>query len=282
MSLFLLQFLGETKKLFARKRTYMGFIAFFCIEIALVILLQLPPVKLGVLRTLANNGYVDGEYYFSGLTLAFLVIVSAIFLLGSLYLALVSGDIVSKEIEDGTMRMMLCRPISRFRLLLVKYLACVLYTVVLTIFIAASALAVGLLYRGPGGLLVFVPEFSLFAVYDFEEGLLHFVMAIPFLAMSLVTISSIGFLFSCLRMKPSAATILTLSVLFVDFVLRIVPYLKSIEHYFLTFKMSRWVLVYEYQVPWAVLAENYVILGGVQLTLFTLAWLAVEFRDFKN
>ena len=38
------------------------------------------------------------------------------FLLGGLFLALVSGDVVSKEVEDGTMRMMLCLPASRWRI----------------------------------------------------------------------------------------------------------------------------------------------------------------------
>ena len=34
-----------------------------------------------------------------------------VFLLGGLYLALVvAGDVMSKEVEDGTMRMILCRP----------------------------------------------------------------------------------------------------------------------------------------------------------------------------
>jgi ABC-2 type transport system permease protein len=282
MSLFLLQFGGEVKKLFARKRTYLGFGAFLGMEIALISLLHIPRVHKFILHMLSANGYADAEHYYSGLTLAFIVLAWSIMLLGSLYLALVSGDIVSKEIEDGTMRMMLCRPISRFRLLLVKYLACLLYAAVLILYICATALIVGLLYRGPGGLFVFVPEQSVFAVYEFREGLGRYLTAIPFICLSVFTISSLGFLFSCLRMKPSAATILTLSVLFVDFVLSHMPFLEAINYYFVTYRMSHWVQLFKYEFSWAGVVENYVILLACQLTFFVLAWLAVEFRDFKN
>lgn len=282
MTLFFLQFAGECQKLFARKRTYIGFGIFFLVEIALVLLLQLPRNRRFIIKTLSANGYGDAEFYFSGLTLGFFVLIFAVMLIGSLYLALVAGDIVSKEVEDGTMRMMLCRPISRFRLLLVKYLACILYTIVLTIFAAVSALLVGLFYRGPGGLFAVGPDQGVFALYPFAEGLQRYALSIPLLAFSLVTVTSIGFVFSCLRMKPSTATIVTMSIFMVDWILFHIPFFEGIKTYFLFYKMSHWVLVYDYVYSWAMLAENYVQLAAVQLTLFVLGWLAIEFRDFKN
>ena len=282
MTFFFLQFAGECKKLFARKRTYIGFLIFFLVEIALVMLLQLPRNHRFIVKTLSANGYGDAEHYFSGLTLGYFVLIFAVMMIGSLYLALVAGDIVSKEVEDGTMRMMLCRPISRFRLLLVKYLACILYTIVLTVFAAVSALIVGLIYRGAGGLFAVGPDQGVFALYEFGEGLQRYALSVPLLALSLVTVTSIGFLFSCLRMKPSAATIVTLSIFFVDWVLFHIPFFEGIRKYFLFDRMSQWVLVYDYTFSWATLAENYVGLIAVQLTLFVVGWLAIEFRDFKN
>src|SRR5438045_1844235 len=114
MSLFCRQLRAELHKLFARKRTYIGFSAFVFIEILALGVLQLPRTQRTMRMFIEANGYEFGEYY-SGLTLAFIILSATLVIIGSLYLALVSGDVVAKEIEDGTMRMMLCRPVSRLR-----------------------------------------------------------------------------------------------------------------------------------------------------------------------
>ena len=71
---------------------------------------------------LAGNGYLAQEYV-SALTVAVIMLIPQILLLMPLYAALVGGDLVAKEVEDGTLRMILSRPISRFRLLFVKWVA---------------------------------------------------------------------------------------------------------------------------------------------------------------
>ena len=122
MSAFLPQLAGELTKLFARKRTYIGFAAFLGVEAVILLLLNLDRVRRSIARLIEEAGY-PAEAYLSGLTLAFLVLLWSVFLLGSLYLALVSGDVVGKEVEDGTMRMMLCRPATRRRILALKLAA---------------------------------------------------------------------------------------------------------------------------------------------------------------
>src|SRR2546430_2156688 len=106
--LFLRQFRGELLKMFARKRTWIGFGAFCGLELIIITLLQTRSVQRGFREFLEHNGAVFEEY-FGGLTLAFDVMALTVVLLGALYLALVAGDIVGKEVEDGTMRMTLCR-----------------------------------------------------------------------------------------------------------------------------------------------------------------------------
>src|SRR3989338_2460376 len=114
--MFWTQLKNELLKLFARKRTHIGFGAFVSVEIIILTLLQLPRPKKAFMEHLDRNGYGFEEYY-AGLTLAMLMILGTISLLGGLYLALVSGDMVAKEVEEGTLRMILSRPISRLRLL---------------------------------------------------------------------------------------------------------------------------------------------------------------------
>ncbi len=281
MNLFFIQLRGEFIKLFSRKRTYIGFGVFVLIEIALVFLLNLEPVQRSLQKVISRSGYV-AEDYLSGLTLALLVLVWSVFLLASLYLALVSGDLVSKEAEDGTLRMMLCRPVSRARILIIKAIACVIYTAVLVVFIGVTALVAGMLYGGTGGLFVFIPTERIFALYDFGTGLQRYALAIPCLALSLMTISALGFFFSCMNIKPAAATILTLSVFLMDMILKNIPYFEDIRGWFLTTKMNAWLAVFEYQVPWESMLADYTWLMAINASLFVVSWLVFEQRDFKS
>jgi len=118
--------------------------------------------------------------------------------------------------------------------------------------------AAGLIYGGAGGLFAADPIEKIFALYDFWPGLERYAAAIPLLALSLLTISALGFFFSCLPMKPAAATILTLSILFIDMILKSIPYLDSIRQWFLTYHMAAWMHVFNYQVPWESMTESYI------------------------
>ena len=280
MSLFFLQLRGELLKLFARKRTYIGFGAFLGLEVLVLFLLRWKGQDF-LRRRIEELGY-GADQYLSGLTLAFGILFWAMFLLGALYLALVAGDLVSKEVEDGTMRMTLCRPVSRLRLLALKAASAAIYTFALVLFVGLSALATGLLYGGTGGLFVFAPMEKIFNLFEFGPGLARFALALPLLAGSLLTITALGFFFSCLNMKPAAATILTLSVFFVDTIMKTIPYLESIRDWFLTARMNAWIHVFEARIPWESITEDYAWLFAIDATLLALGWLAFEQRDFKS
>jgi len=102
------------------------------------------------------------------------------------------------------------------------------------------------------------------------------------LSASLTTVTALGFLFSCFNMKPAAATIITLSLFFVDSILRNVPYFESIKAFFLTAHMAAWIHVFDSHVSWTRLIEHYAVLFALNATFFVIGWLAVESRDFKS
>lgn len=280
MPLFLTQLRFELLKMFARKRTYIGFGAFLLMEVFVLFLLNLPKPKASFRHIIEQNGYGFDEYY-SGLTLAMLILLWTTTLLGSLYLALVSGDLMAKEVEEGTMRMLLCRPISRVRVALLKFLSAIIYTFSLIGFIGVTALLAGLAYRGYGGLFVISPQDHIFALIPPGRALGSYLSGIPLLALSMATISSIGFLFSCCNMKPAAASIVTLSVIFLDFIFRGIPYFESIHPWFITTHLSTWMHIYESYPPWWRMMEDYSYLLGLDLTCLILGCAIFLQRDLK-
>jgi ABC-2 type transport system permease protein len=281
MSLFFAQLRAELLKMFARKRTWIGFGLFLAVEILLLTLLQTEKAQRGFRHMIERNGALFDQY-FSGLTLAFNVLLLTVFLLGTLALSLVGGDIVAKEVEEGTMRMTLCRPVSRARVLLVKYLACVIYTFVLVVFIGTTALATGALWRGVGGLFAFAPEEKLFALYETGPGLARYFASLPFFALSLLSITTLAFFFSCMNMKPAAATVITISVFIVDWIFRHIPYFEEFHRWFLTTHTATWLNIFHAHIPWEQMAEDYAYLLAIDATLVLIGLASFHQRDFKG
>lgn len=276
------QWQAEWQKMFARKRTFMGFGAFLLLEIVLFIVFQLDGPEKIFRRMMTRQGEAF-ESYFSGLTLAYLVLRFAVFLLGAIFLTLVSGDVVAKESEDGNMRLLLVRPVSRLRLLTLKFSCCLVYCVLLIQFIAWSALLLGVIIRGwGGGLFAFAPEQELMAFYTAAEGLWRYALAGLSLSLSMMTACGLAFFFSCWRIKPAAATISALCYLFLDMILREGHFMDSYKHLLLTHYMSSWTMVFFETIPWVQLLRNYSILAGIGLTLFVLGALVFENRDLKS
>jgi ABC-2 type transport system permease protein len=232
---------------------------------------------------LSQNGMAFGQF-FSSLTVTYWVMGFSMFLLGSIYFALVSGDIVAKESEDGNLRLVLSRPVTRLRVLLLKYAAVMIYTVTFVIFVGITGYIMSVIALGfDGGLFVWNYEMKVFSVFpNWAEGAWRLVLAAFLIGLSMCTLSTIGFAFSCLKIKPAAATILALSVLFVDFVLLRFPFMQDYREYFVTNRMSNWVYALETHLSWAKLAESYAFLAGLNVTLFVLGWMAFQLRDFKT
>ena len=280
--MFLNQLKGELRKLFARKRTYIGYVVFLVFEALLLGLW----VQVGQdqFEALAKRNFVPVELLSSSLTATYWIMGFSMFLLGSIYFALVAGDIVAKETEDGNMRMVLARPVSRLRVLVVKYCAVLIYTITFVIFVGVTGYGMSLLAMGSeGGLFVWNPEMFILAIYpDRDEAFWRLFVGACFMGLSMCVVSSLGFFFSCLKIKPAAASVMALSVFFIDFVLQNIPFLVNFKHVFITFRMANWVYVLQENIPWDRITESYAILMGLNLSLFILGWMAFQSRDFKT
>lgn len=283
MRLFLCQLGAELRKLFARRRTYIGYAAFLVLEVVLLFCFHLEAAKEEMNRLLSLNGLAFEQFY-SSLTVTYWVMGLSMLLLGAIYFALISGDIVAKESEDGNLRLVLARPVSRLRVLVLKYIAVVIYTLTFVWFVGISGYLMAVLALGwDGGLFVWNYDMKVVAAYaTWGEGMGRLLLAALLLSVSMCTLSSIGFMFSCFKIKPAAATILALSVLFVDGVLKIFPFMRPFEAYFLTIRMSNWIYVLETHISWPKLAESYAFLMGLNITLFVIGWMSFQLRDFKT
>jgi ABC-2 type transport system permease protein len=281
MFLLLQQWRAEWLKLLARKRTYIGFGAFLALEAAVLAMIHIKGAN-HFKALITRQGMVFEEYY-SAPTLALILLIASVVLLGGIYVTLVSGDIVAKESEDGHMRMLLARPVSRFRLLLVKYLTCIGYTVLLVQFIAWSAFVMGLIVVGwGGGFFAFVPEVGIASFYDWSSGMTKYFMASLAFSFTMITVASIGFMLSCMPIKPAAATIGALSYMLIDFILRNMGFMEDYKHLLFTHHMQSAGRVLAEEPQWAVIWRSFTVLGAMNLTFFLIGVGIFDSRDLKS
>ena len=78
----------------------------------------------------------------------------------------------------------------------------------------------------------------------------------------------LAFMFSCFNMKPAAATILALSVLFVSMVLENIPFFEPYQEWFPTYHFHTWIRIYAQPTPWDAVAETLCVLLAMNLTTF--------------
>ena len=278
--MFLAQLKNELWKLFGKKRTYIGFGAFILAQTAMLLAFKFTRWQSDMERMLSGNGYFASEFI-SALTVSVVMLMPQIILLMPLYVALVGGDLVAKEYEDGTLRMILSRPIARARLLLVKWIAGSLFAVALVLALGAMALGLASLFFPWKGLFVFVPR-QAFNVLPAGEGMARFALAHVFLAVNAGAILSIAFMFSCFNMKPAAATILALSYLFVNLVMEGIPFFDRYENWFITHHFKCWLMVFRDPIPWAQIFESETLLLAACASVFVIGATAFHVRDIKS
>jgi ABC-2 type transport system permease protein len=271
---------NELWKLFGKKRTYIGFGAFILAQTGMLIMFRFGKVRAEVERTLAGNGYLASEYI-SALTVAIIMLIPQVALLMPLYASLVGGDLVAKEAEDGTLRMILSRPISRLRLLWVKWLAGVIFGMALVGVLGGTALGLARVWFHWGGMFVSFPGIG-FNVLSAGTGLKLFIWSIGFMAVNASVALGIAFMFSCFNMKPAAATILALSVLFVSIVLENIPFFEPYKDWFPTYHFHNWIRIYAQPTPWPQVLGSLSVLMAVNLTTFLIGAAAFQARDIKS
>jgi ABC-2 type transport system permease protein len=280
--MFLPQLRNELWKLFGKKRTYIGFGAFLVAQNAMLLAFHYSHWQEQTARLLQGNGYL-AEAYLGALTVAVIMLIPQILLLMPLYTCLVGGDMVAKEVEDGTMRMILCRPVLRLRLLSVKWVAGVIFCALLVGALGVMAVVFARIWFPWRGLFVFVPgPVHVFAVMPALEGLQHYAAAHAILALNACTMFSVAFMFSCFNMKPAAATVLALSYLLVNIVMENMPFFEEYKEFALTYHFKCWLLVFNQPLNWPRLMESICVIAAGNVTAFLVGAMGFHVRDIKS
>ena len=276
------QLRNELWKLFGKKRTYIGSGMFFLAQSLGILLFQFGqgPYR-ALVQDLAHAGF-PAEQFITNLTVASFLLVPIVYFLLPLYVSLIGGDMVAKEAEDGTLRMILCRPISRLRLLGLKWLAGAIFSLVLVLSLGLFSVALASVFFPSGGLFVALPLDQIISAFEGATAWERFAAVHVFMTFEAVTLMSLAFMFSCFNMKPAAATILAISVFFINMIMHDMPYFREMREWFMVHHLYVWTHLFRSQIPWWRVGQSLCVLAGYNLTFLIVGYSAFQARDIKS
>ena len=132
--------------------------------------------------------------------LAALTVEIALFL--PLAIAMLSGDAIAGEANTGTLRYLLTVPVSRTRLLSVKYAALVIGSVIGATVVAVTGIVIGGILFGLGPVTLLSG-----AQVPLADGLWRVVLSVAYVAVGLSALAAIGLFVSTLTEQPIAVMV---------------------------------------------------------------------------
>jgi ABC-2 type transport system permease protein len=146
----------ELYKISRRPRTFIAFVAIA----AIVFIFQFAFKADGesymnlMLQSVNDTFEIDKSKAINGYFMCY-IILNTLLIQVPILVALVAGDSISGEANMGTLRLMLTKPVSRTEIVLVKFLASLIYTVMLLVWMAVTALFISLLIFGADDMIIF-------------------------------------------------------------------------------------------------------------------------------
>jgi len=158
-------------------------------------------------------------------------------------LVIVTGDLLSGEMEAGTIRLMLCSSWSRIQWLTAKVLAALIYIFSFMLFSGILMFIPAHIVFGSGDLVVFNAGVQ---VIEDREVLWRFLLALVYGALGMMTFASISILFSVLLRNSLAAILVSLGILIVSTLLQTfgMGIFESWRHVLFTWHMAQWQVLF--------------------------------------
>jgi len=156
----------ELSKIFRKWRSYIGFAA---VGLLVGIVQTAIYFQGSGYLSFATRSFRDSFEYTGNLLNGYLVahlVLQALYIHIPFLIVLVGGDLLAGEATAGTYRMLITRPISRFQIVMSKFIAGLIYTILLLFFLMMMSLGVSLLIFGTGELIVVQKSIIVFAKND--------------------------------------------------------------------------------------------------------------------
>jgi ABC-2 type transport system permease protein len=271
----------ELSKIFRKWRSYIGFAAVGLL--AAIVQTAIYFQGSGYLN-FATRSFRDSFEYVGNLLNGYLVahiVLQALYIHIPFLIVLVGGDLLAGEATAGTYRMLISRPISRFQIVMSKFIAGLIYTILLLLFLMIMSLGVSLLIFGTGELIVVQKSIIVFARNDI---LWRFIFAYGFATLSLGVVLSLSFFFSSLVENAIGPIFATMAVIIIFMILSAmnIEGLKEIHPYLFVTHMTQWTTIFDNPIDYSNLFKSMLVLIAHIVGLFSVTFLIFKRKDILS
>lgn len=163
------------------------------------------------------------------------------------------GELISSEIQLGTLRTALTRPVTRIGFYMTKYTYAIIITFAFVMFTGLLTYAFGVIALGRGPLLVPAAFWgpahrgAFPIMHELSEGtaFVRYVVAYMLVAVTVMTMTTLSLTLSTLVKNTGAAMIIAVSTYFILHILSATPWLESWRPWLFVTKMNFWVNVFQ-------------------------------------
>lgn len=243
-----------------KPRTYIGFVAIAVIVIFIQLALYVDGKTYWdfLTQTLSQNFEINGME-FNGNMVAFIILQTLIVQM-PLLVALVGGDMVSGEVQAGTIRTLLTKPVSRSKILWSKFLASEFYTLAMIIWLGILAWPLSRLLFGSGDVVVLKSD-ALIVVRNAEAGWRFFIaFFIAFLSLSVI--NAFAFMLSVFSENSITPIVSSMSVVIFFTIIGTfdIPFFESIKPFLFTTHTIVWRNLFENPPDWETIKNSSIFL----------------------
>lgn len=227
----------------------------------------------------------DLTSYLDGLFFARIAMVPTFIVLMPIVVATLAGDCVAGEMQEGSLKLYVSRPRSRSRIILSKFFAVYLATLLYCLYFAALNIAIGVLVLNISPTQLVMLTDRVFGtdvvIMGVRGALLRYFAATVYFSFSLTALGAITLFFSTVFNRMSAATVTVISFYFVSYVIAALPFSESIRPYLLSEVMNNSFLLWLSPLPVNKLLVNLSTLSLYTIGFLLLATLMFNYKDLK-
>jgi len=263
---------SELRLIFRRRRNQAGLLVLAAVPVLIAVAVKVSPPGRGG----------DGPDFFASITenglfvaLASLTLELGLFL--PLAVAAIAGDSVAGEANIGTLRYLLVVPVRRARLLGVKYLAIAVFSLVATLTVTLTGIAMGLLLFG-GGRMTLLSGTQV----GFADGLLRVLLASASLAVCFASLGAVGLFVSTLTEQPIGAMIAVLVFSTASFILDSIPQVDWLHPFLITHNWLAFGDLFREPIAWHGVVTGCYVAAAYAVVFWLAGWSRFTAKDVTS
>jgi ABC-2 type transport system permease protein len=225
----------------------------------------------------------DFRVYLDGLFFARIALVPTFVVLMPIFICTLAGDMIAGEIQEGSLKLYAARPRSRTTILMSKILAVYVVNLIYCAYFAIIGVIIGMVLFGKSDTqLIYLSGIGLgndLVLMPFGEALIKYATTTIYFSFSMMALGSIALFFSTVFDRMTGATVASITIYFVCYIVEKLPFAEQIRPWLLSKVMNGAIIFWLPELPWGRFVSN---ISALALYICGFCFLAIFNFNLKD